>query len=84
MEDISARAEDSLTISSMAAGNMTSTSDGAMTAPGSRPVDPLPGERDDPRLDEIHRDYRQLERGEGSEPGAHSWDEVSGQSWGPR
>ena len=46
MQDLSHLATNSLTVSSMAAGNMVSSNEQAMTAPGSRPVDPLPGRED--------------------------------------
>ena len=42
MQDLSRLADGALTVSSMAAGNMVSSNEQAMTAPGSRPVDPLP------------------------------------------
>jgi hypothetical protein len=53
MQDLSALAKNSLTVSSMAGGNMMSSNKNAMTAPGSRPVDPLPDRTDqgDPSLD---------------------------------
>ena len=53
MKDLSSLAADALTVSSMAAGNMVSSNEHAMTAPGSRPVDPLPDRTDqgDPALD---------------------------------
>ena len=53
MQDLSRLAEGALTVSSMAAGNMVSSNEHAMTAPGSRPVDPLPDRMDqgDPALD---------------------------------
>jgi hypothetical protein len=41
MQDLSRLAKDSLTISSMAGGNMSSSNREAMTAPGSPPVDPV-------------------------------------------
>ena len=53
MKDLSSLAAGSLTVSSMAAGNMVSSNEHAQTAPGSRPVDPLPDRTDqgDPALD---------------------------------
>ena len=42
MQDLSHLAANSVTATSQAAGNMVSSNDQAMTAPGSRPVDPLP------------------------------------------
>jgi hypothetical protein len=53
MQDLSHLAAGSITATSQAGGNMVSSNEQAMTAPGSRPVDPLP-DRDkqgDPRLD---------------------------------
>lgn len=41
-QDLSRLADDSMWPSSQAAGNMTSSSREAMTAPGSSPVDPVP------------------------------------------
>ncbi len=41
MQDLSSLAKDSLTTSSQAGGNMTSSNGIAQTAPGSPPVDPL-------------------------------------------
>ena len=41
-QDLSSLAKDSIWPSSQAAGNMTSSSREAMTAPGSSPVDPIP------------------------------------------
>jgi hypothetical protein len=41
VEDLSKLAKDSITVSSMAGGNMSSSNRLAMTAPGSPPVDPL-------------------------------------------
>lgn len=51
-QDLSDLADNSLTASSMAGGNMTSSNRTAMTAPGSPPVDPLvPAEKqDDPAI----------------------------------
>lgn len=53
MQDLSALAKDSMWVTSEAAGNMTSSNEKAMTAPGSRPVDPLPDRDDqgDPTVD---------------------------------
>ena len=53
MQDLSHLAANSIVPTSQAGGNMMSSNDLAMTAPGSRPVDPLP-DRDkqgDPHLD---------------------------------
>ena len=53
MQDLSNLAANSLTVTSQAGGNMMSSNAQAMTAPGSRPVDPLPDRdrQDDPNLD---------------------------------
>lgn len=53
MQDLSQLAEDSMWVTSQAAGNMTSSNENAMTAPGSRPVDPLPDRatQGDPTVD---------------------------------
>ena len=53
MIDLSHLAANSITATSQAAGNMVSSSDQAMTAPGSQPVDPLPdrAKQGDPDLD---------------------------------
>ena len=53
MRDLSHLAADSLAVSSMAAGNMVSSNEHALTAPGSRPVDPLPDRTDqgDPAIE---------------------------------
>jgi hypothetical protein len=53
MRDLSPLAKDSMTATSQAAGNMTSSPAQAMTAPGSEPVDPLPPteELDNPNLE---------------------------------
>ena len=53
MQDLSHLAASSIAPTSQAGGNMMSSNELAMTAPGSHPVDPLP-DRDhqgDPRLD---------------------------------
>lgn len=52
MKDLSPLAKDSLTASSMAGGNMTSSNRTAQTAPGSQPVDPMPAAeyQDDPAI----------------------------------
>jgi hypothetical protein len=52
MRDLSPLAKNSVTATSQAAGNMTSSPDNAMTAPGSQPVDPLPptADQDDPDI----------------------------------
>lgn len=52
MQDLSHLAENSITATSQAAGNMLSSNAQAMTAPGSEPVDPLPdrARQDDPNL----------------------------------
>jgi hypothetical protein len=52
VQDLSSLAENSLTATSQAAGNMMSSNRQAMTAPGSQPVDPLPPmqDQDDPNL----------------------------------
>jgi hypothetical protein len=42
MQDLSHLAAGSITATSQAGGNMMSSNDLAMTAPGSQPVDPLP------------------------------------------
>lgn len=51
-QDMSGLAADSIWPSSQAAGNMTSSSRQAMTAPGSAPVDPVPdrNEQGDPTI----------------------------------
>ena len=46
MKDLSSLAADSMWVTSQAAGNMTSSTEKALTAPGSRPVDPLPDRAD--------------------------------------
>jgi hypothetical protein len=52
MQDLSQLAQDSMWPTSQAAGNMTSSNDQAMTAPGSLPVTPLPDRQhqDDPNV----------------------------------
>ena len=52
MRDLSPLAKDSVTATSQAAGNMTSSASNAMTAPGSQPVNPLPPatDQDDPDI----------------------------------
>ena len=53
MQDLSHLAAGSITATSQAGGNMMSSSNLAMTAPGSQPVDPLPdrAKQGDPKLD---------------------------------
>lgn len=53
MKDLSNLARDSMTVTSQAGGNMSSSNEQAMTAPGSEPVDPLPDRehQGDPKLD---------------------------------
>jgi len=46
VRDLSALAENSITATSQSAGNMTSSNETAMTAPGSQPVTPLPPAQD--------------------------------------
>jgi len=46
VRDLSALAGNSMTATSQAAGNMTSSNETAMTAPGSQPVTPLPPAQD--------------------------------------
>jgi hypothetical protein len=46
MQDLSSLADNSLTATSQGAGNMMSSNETAMTAPGSQPVTPLPPTRD--------------------------------------
>ena len=46
MQDLSSLADNSITATSQAAGNMTSSNRQAMTAPGTQPVTPLPPARD--------------------------------------
>jgi hypothetical protein len=52
-QDLSGMAKDSMWPSSMAGGNMASSNEKAMTAPGSDPVDPLPdrAKQGDPTVD---------------------------------
>jgi hypothetical protein len=52
MQDLSEMARNGPWVTSQAAGNMTSSNDEAMTAPGSQPVDPLPDRADqgDPKV----------------------------------
>lgn len=52
MQDLSSLAADGPWITSQAAGNMTSSNEGAMTGKGSEPVDPLPdrSEQGDPKV----------------------------------
>jgi hypothetical protein len=51
MRDLSHLAADSMWVTSQSAGNMTSSNEQALTAPGSRPVDPLPADMGDPKVD---------------------------------
>jgi hypothetical protein len=53
VKDLSHLAKDSLTVTSQAGGNMSSSSKNAMTAPGSEPVDPVQpaSKQGDPALD---------------------------------
>ena len=46
MQDLSSLADNSITATSQAAGNMTSSNRQAMSAPGTQPVTPLPPARD--------------------------------------
>jgi hypothetical protein len=52
VKDLSSLAADSMWVTSQAAGNMMSGRPGAMSAPGSPPVDPLPpaAKQDDPHV----------------------------------
>lgn len=78
MRDLSDLAVNSITATSQAAGNMTSSNATAMTAPGTEPVDPLP-DRDhqgDPHLTPIGHSRSVLVGGAGNAgPG---WDYVQG------
>ena len=53
MRDLSALANDSMWVTSQEGGNLVHDNSGAMTAPGSRPVTPLPpvAEQPDPTVD---------------------------------
>ena len=53
MRDLSALARDSMWVTSQEGGNLVHDNSGAMTAPGSRPVTPLPpvSEQPDPTVD---------------------------------
>jgi hypothetical protein len=53
VQDLSRLAEDSMWVTSQGAGNMTSGRPRAMSAPGSKPVDPLPEakEQEDPHVE---------------------------------
>lgn len=48
MRDLSALAADSMWVTSQEGGNLVHDNSGAMTAPGSRPVTPLPPVEDQP------------------------------------
>lgn len=53
MQDLSHLAADSMTATSQEGGNLVHDNGPAMTAPGSRPVTPMPGEKamPDPQMD---------------------------------
>ena len=53
MRDLSSLATDSMWVTSQEGGNLVHDNSGAMTAPGSRPVTPLPpvSEQPDPHVD---------------------------------
>jgi len=77
VQDLSALAKNSITVTSQAGGNMQSSNENAMTAPGSRPVDPLPERTDqgDPTLDVADKPRSMLTHGT---PYAHApavWEE---------
>lgn len=78
MEDLSSLAENSLTATSQAGGNMMSSNATAMTAPGSQPVTPLPPTRD--------QDTPNLGMSGEIAPGTSGKPQASGQaasSWNP-
>jgi hypothetical protein len=75
VEDLSSLAKDSMWITSQAAGNMMSSNEKAMAAPGSRPVDPLP-DRDnqvDPTVDVPKQ----------TQPGDDGKTQAKGEDWSP-
>jgi hypothetical protein len=86
-EDLSARAEDSMWPTSQGGGNMRSSNKRAMTAPGGMSVTPMPsiGVQEDPEVEMIDCDPRQLEHEGASSGSPGRWDDVSGrrESWGP-
>lgn len=75
MQDLSNLAKDSMWVTSQAGGNMQSSNSKAMTAPGSRPVDPLPDRdsQDDPTVD----------LGAPTPVGGDGKPQAKGESWSP-
>jgi hypothetical protein len=82
----SARATGGMWATAQGGGNMLSSNEEAMTAPGSKPVTPMPslGEQQDPAVAAEHVAPSVLVDGGEPEPGA-AWDDVSGRraEWGP-
>jgi hypothetical protein len=75
VQDLSNLAKDSMWVTSQAGGNMTSSNEKAMTAPGSPPVDPLPdrAKQDDPTVD----------LGKQTRPGDDGKPQAKGEDWSP-
>lgn len=81
MQDLSHHAADSVAPTSEASGNMMSSNSQAMTAPGGRPVNPLPNrtEQGDPRIDMTDH-ARTVIYSEGA-PSPSPWTRADGSPW---
>lgn len=79
MQDLSHLAAASLAVTSQAAGNMMSSNEQAMTAPGSEPVDPLPdrSKQGDPTLDVTSKPISVLTHESGYAPSPVAWKDTA-------
>jgi hypothetical protein len=75
MQDLSSLAQGSLSVSSMSGGNTVSSNEAALTAPGSPPVDRVPGvgEQPDPALTWTAKTVSVYEHGSGYAPQPAMW-----------
>jgi hypothetical protein len=78
MQDLSHLAANSMTVTSQAGGNMQSSNEQAMTAPGSDPVDPLPDrtKQGNPTLQVTNKPRSVLTHGVAYSPAAVTWKEI--------
>lgn len=82
MDDLSNLADNSIWATSQAAGNRQSDPRYALTAPGSKPVDPVLAaeHQSDPTVELIATDARQLDRGDGGSNPRPAWTGSSAKS----
>ncbi len=78
MQDLSNLARNGPWVTSQAGGNMMSSNEQAMTAPGSDPADPLPDrtKQGDPTVDVVPKPRSVLTHGVAYSPAAVAWKEI--------